>query len=341
MKSLKFFLIIGLGIVISCGSKSNNNTPAQIPPTNLTVNVTVASDSSGNITIVASATNAVSYIFDFGNGNTLSQSSGSTTYKYPATGSFTINVIAKSADGETISKSISENIGVKLNLVWSDEFNTPGAPDSSKWGYDIGGGGWGNNELEYYTRRPANVIISGGTLKIIAQKENYLGNTYTSARILTQNKFSFAYGKIEVRAKIPGNPGTWPAIWMLGDNITTVNWPTCGEIDIMENVGVQSYKIFGTVHFLGQPSGAGVGGTVQVPTAFTDFHRYAVIWSPSTVQFLVDDVPYFSYPNSASSPFNAKFFIILNMAMGGNFGGSVDPAFNQGQMEVDYVRVYQ
>ena len=335
-----YLLIIGIAILFSCGSK-NKPLPQNLAPTNLLVSTSIATDSSGNITLKATATGAATYLFNFGNGATQSSITGTVTYKYPATGSYSITVTATSTSGETAVVNAQANIGVKLNLVWSDEFNTPGSPDPTKWGFDLGGGGWGNNELENYTSRTNNVVISNGTLKIIAQKESYGGSSYTSARILTQKFYGFTYGKIEVRAKLPGNAGTWPAIWMLGNNISTVGWPNCGEIDIMENVGVQSYKIFGTVHFLGQPSGSGVGGTVQVPSAFTDFHRYGVIWNPSTVQFLVDDVSYFSYANSSSSPFNQNFFIILNMAMGGDFGGKIDPNFTQGQMEVDYVRVYQ
>jgi beta-glucanase (GH16 family) len=329
-----------LWLFFSCSSK-NTMAPAKLPPTNLMINTSITPDSSGNITISFSATNAVSYTVILGDGNVKTSTTGSLNYKYAFTGNYTISITATSADGETINGTAQANVGVKQNLVWSDEFSGTGSPDSTKWGYDIGtgSGGWGNNELEYYTNRQSNVYVSGGTLKIVANKESYNGSNYTSARMLTQNKFSFEYGKIEVRAKIPGNLGAWPAIWMLGNDISTVAWPGCGEIDIMENVGNQQNKIFGTVHFTGQTNG-GVGGTTILPTAYTAFHRYAVTWTPTLITFLIDDVPYFSY-NNTGDPFNQKFFVILNLAIGGNFGGAVDPTFTTGQMEVDYVRVYQ
>lgn len=146
--------------------------------------------------------------------------SGSVTYKYPASGNYTVNVTAKSSTGNTISQSVQVTVNVALSLVWSDEFNTSGAPDAAKWGYDLGNNnGFGNNELQYYTSRPENVTISNGTLKITARKETFSGFAYTSTRMLTKNKFSIKYGKIEARAKIPAGVGTWPAIWMLGNNI--------------------------------------------------------------------------------------------------------------------------
>jgi len=336
----RFFLgaCLILWCFISCSSK-NTPTPAKVAPTNLVINPSVSTDSSGNVTISFSATNAVSYTVLLGDGSVKTVTTGSLTYKYAFSGIYTISVTATSSDGLTLVNTATANVGVKQTLVWSDEFNGTGSPDTSKWAFNIGGGGWGNNELEYYTSRQSNAYVSGGTLKIVANKESYNGSNYTSARMLTQNKFSFLYGKIEVRAKIPGNAGAWPAIWMLGDNINTVNWPACGEIDIMENVGNQPNKIFGTVHFTGQPS-SGVGGTVNLATAYTDFHRYAVTWTPTLITFLIDDVPYFTY-NNTGDPFNKKFFVLLNLAIGGNFGGAVDPAFTTGQMEVDYVRVYQ
>ena len=144
-----------------------------------------------------------------------------------------------------------------------------------------------------------------------------------------------------MRAKLPPDKGTWPAIWMLGSNIDNTPWPACGEIDIMEHVANQLNKIFGTIHFPGHSGANGLGGNIIIPTATTDFHRYAVIWTPSSIQFSIDDAVYFNTPNSTGLPFNQNFFIILNVAMGGGFGGTVDPAFTNAQMEVDYVRVYQ
>ena len=226
-------------------------------------------------------------------------------------------------------------------LIWSDEFDVPGTPSSVKWGYDLGAGGWGNNESEYYTNRTDNAVVSDGTLKIILKKEKYNYASYTSARLLTKGKFSFTYGTIKVRAKLPSGGGTWPAIWMLGENISSVGWPACGEIDIMEHVGNQLNKIFGTLHYPGHSGGNSEGGSVMNSTATTDFHVYSVDWSPTVINFYVDDALYYSHVNSANLPFNLNFFIILNVAMGGNFGGAIDPAFTSAAMEVDYVRVYQ
>jgi beta-glucanase (GH16 family) len=328
-----------LTVLFSCGKDDPKpNNPA---PTNLTVNAVVATDNSGNVAFTASATNAVSYDYDYGNGVFQTVASGSVTYKYPASGTYTVNVIAKGSGGQTISKSIQVTVTVTMSLVWSDEFDTPGAPDPAKWGYDLGAGGWGNNEVQYYTNRLENAVVSNGTLKIILNKENYSGSAYTSARILSKNKFSFKYGKVEARAKLPAGGGTWPAIWMLGNNISTVSWPACGDIDIMEHVGNQLNKIFGTLHHPGHSGGSGDGGTTIITNATTEFHRYGMEWTPATIKFSVDDVVFYTFANNSTLPFNQNFFFILNVAMGGNFGGTVDPAFTTGNMEIDYLRVYQ
>ncbi len=231
-------------------------------------------------------------------------------------------------------------------LIWSDEFNIDGAPDSAYWGYDLGDGcpnscGWGNNELEYYTNRTENVSISGGTLKISALKENYMGQSYTSARMLTQNKFAFTYGSVEVRAKLPARAGTWPAIWMLGSDLNQVSWPACGEIDIMEYVGKNPTTIYGTLHYPNHSGANGNGNTTTVNTATTDFHIYGLQWSASSITISVDGIVYQTVTNSSALPFNQNFFFILNVAMGGDFGGPVDPSITTATMEVDYIRVYQ
>jgi beta-glucanase (GH16 family) len=327
-------------LFVACSKKNSPAPPANTAPTNLTIKATVNPDSSGTVSFTATATNAVTYDYDFGNGIYQTAANGSVTYKYTTSATYTVNVIAKSAGGQTISQSAQVTVVVKVALLWSDEFDTPGSPDPSKWGYDLGAGGWGNNELEYYTSRPDNATVSNGTLKIIAKKESYNGSAYTSARMLSKGLFSFQYGKIEVRAKLPATAGTWPGIWMLGNNFATVGWPACGEIDIMEQNGNQKNTIYGTMHYPTQKSPNGDGGTTTVTTASSDFHRYAAIWSSSSIQLLVDDVVYYTLTNTGNLPFNQNFFIILNLAMGGNFGGTVDPAFPTDQMEIDYVRVY-
>ena len=226
-------------------------------------------------------------------------------------------------------------------LVWADEFDTDGAPCSDNWAYDMGAGGWGNEELQYYTDRPENVLVENGLLKITAKAENFNGSPYTSARILSKNKFEFNYGRVEVRAKFAEGGGTWPAIWMLGANFDTVGWPDCGEIDIAEHVGNNQNTVFATLHYPGNSGGNGVTDTTLVPTASTEFHNYEVQWTATEINFSVDGQQFHTFANNGGLPFNQDFFLILNTAMGGNFGGQVDPNFVQSTFEIDYVRVYQ
>lgn len=230
------------------------------------------------------------------------------------------------------------------NLVWSDEFDVDGAPNPANWGYNIGTGsnGWGNNESQYYTDRPDNAIVQGGFLKIIAKAENYMGSNYTSARLVSENKFEFKYGKVEFRAKLPTGGGTWPALWMLGENYVANPWPACGEIDVMEHKGNQQNTIHSTLHYPGNSGGNGNTATTTASNVASEFHTYRVVWSPTSIKFSIDDQPAFhSVPNSPSTPFNLNFFLIMNVAMGGTFGGAITPGFVQSTMEVDYVRVYQ
>jgi beta-glucanase (GH16 family) len=325
-------------IAASC-SKGKTPVPAG-PPTNLTLTATVSADNSGNVSFLATATNAVSYDFDLGNGTFRTSTDGTLTYKYPASGTYDVNVVAKSASGQSVSLRKTITVTVTRSLIWSDEFDAPGAPDPAKWGYDIGAGGWGNNELQYYTNRLDNATVSNGTLKITAQRESYSGSSFTSARLLSRNKFSFKYGRVDARAKLPQGAGTWPAIWMLGSNFGTVGWPACGEIDIMEHRGNDPNRIHGTVHYTGNSGAGGIGGTTVSTNVSSTFHVYSVEWSDQYVKFLIDDVVFFSFSNSTTLPFNQPFFLLLNVAMGGNFGGAVDAAFTSSAMEIDYVRVY-
>ena len=243
------------------------------------------------------------------------------------------------------------------SLVWSDEFDGPSgsAVDSSKWSFDIGGNGWGNNELETYTDRTVNAHVEGGLLVIKALKETFTGTdgitrNYTSARLLTKNKFTQAYGRFEARIKIPYGQGIWPAFWMLGDNIGTVGWPTCGEIDIMENIGKEPSIVHGTFHGPGYSGAQGISAAYALPNGqkfSDDFHTFAVEWEPNVVRFYVDGLLYKTrtpadLPAGKSWVFDHPFFIILNVAVGGGFPGNPDATtvFPQ-QMLVDYVRVYQ
>ena len=338
MKNISLWLSSLILLLASCSK--NNDDNSGLAPTNLMVTALVNPDNSGNVTFTATAGNAVSYDFGFGNGVFQTVASGVVTYKYPASGTYSVNVVARSSSGQTLSKTIQVTVTVSSTMIWSDEFNTAGAPDPAKWGYDIGAGGWGNSELQYYTSRVENVVVQGGVLKINALKENFSGSAYTSARLLSKGKFSFKYGKVEVSAKLPAGVGTWPAIWMLGNNISTAGWPACGEIDIMEHRGSELNKIFGTLHYPGHSGGNADGSTKIISNATTEFHKYSMEWSASFIKIYVDDQLYYTFSNSAAVPFNQDFFLLLNVAMGGTFGGSVDPAFTNGTMEVDYIRVY-
>jgi len=334
MKKISSLLLL-IALFFSC--KKEKGSEAIVPPSDLVVKADVSTDNSGNVLFTATAKNAVNYEFDLGNGVFKLEPTGKLNYKYPSTGNYEVKVFAKNATGQMTSKVLQLSVNVASSLLWSDEFNVAGSPDPSKWIYDIGtgAGGWGNNELQYYTSRP------NGTLKIVARKEIFSGSNYTSARMLTRGKFAFKYGKVEARAKLPAGVGTWPAIWMLGANIGTVGWPACGEIDIMEHKGSQLNKIYGTIHYPGFSGGNAVGGTTSISNATTEFHVYSVEWSDTAIRFFVDGVSYFTVANNSTIPFNHNFFLLLNVAMGGNFGGAVDPLFNQAQMEIDYIRVYQ
>ncbi|MBL0334156.1 MAG: family 16 glycosylhydrolase [Chitinophagaceae bacterium] len=336
-----FCILLSFPVISGSCKKDKNPSGNSNPLSNLVITAVVSTDNSGNVAFTATATNAVSYDFDYGNGVSQTVSGGVITYQYLASGTFTINVTAKNSSGQTLSKSASVTVVRVMTLVWSDEFDVHGSPNAAKWGYDLGAGGWGNNELEYYTNRTDNAIVSGGTLKIILKAESYSGSAYTSARLLSKDKYSFKYGKVEARIKMPVGLGTWPAFWMLGANITTVGWPDCGEIDVMEHLGRQLNTIYGTVHHPGHSGGSADGGTTVISNATTEFHVYAAEWSATSIKFSVDGVVYFSFNNAAGLPFNQPFFIIMNVAMGGNFGGAVDPSFISSAMEVDYVRVYQ
>ena len=340
MRNIAIFLLGMMSVLQSC-SISNGNDNSGTMPSGLQVTAVVNPDNSGNVLITATATNAVTYEFNFGNGSSQVVPSGTYTYKYMFSDTYTITVVAKGSSGLTVSKSIQVTINLPVVLFWSEEFNTDGLPDPTKWGYDLGGNGWGNSELQYYTNRAENAIVQGGVLKIKALKETFGGRIYTSARLLSLNKFSFTYGKVEVRAKIPSGVGTWPAIWMLGSNIGTTPWPGCGEIDIMEHRGSELNKIFGTLHYPGRSGGNADGRTINLDNATTQFHIYKLEWSRSEIKIYANDQLVHTVANSFAIPFNHDFFFILNLAIGGTFAGSVDPAFSNATMEVDYVRVYK
>jgi beta-glucanase (GH16 family) len=235
-------------------------------------------------------------------------------------------------------------------LVWSDEFDYNGLPDSSKWGYDTGGNGWGNKELEFYTYADtANAVVRGGNLHLTARRSADGRNPYTSARLVTKFKGDWSYGRIEVRAMLPPGKGLWPAIWMLPTDSKYGGWPACGEIDMMENVGYMPDSVFGSVHTKRFNHTIGTGFTVgrYITDPYTAFHIYAIDWDARQIRFLIDGTGYATFRNSGQGfeewPFDQRFHLLLNIAVGGNWGGKygVDDKNFPATMLVDYVRVYQ
>jgi beta-glucanase (GH16 family) len=233
-------------------------------------------------------------------------------------------------------------------LEWGDEFSSPDINEAA-WGYDIGGNGWGNQELEHYTNRKDNSFISSGNLVIEAAAEKYSGNNYTSARMLTKGKKEFQWGRIDIRAKVPTAKGIWPALWALGGNINQKNWPACGEIDIMELVGKEPNNVYGTAHWgnVGSPSINKGNKYTLTSGVFSDkFHVFSIIWQQDSIEWLIDDVSFHKIVKAdvgaANYPFNDKFFLILNVAVGGQWPGPPDATtvFPQ-RMFVDYVRVFK
>jgi beta-glucanase (GH16 family) len=231
-------------------------------------------------------------------------------------------------------------------LIWSDEFEYTGAPDSASWSYDLGDNGWGNNELQNYTNSPENSVVKDGKLIIKALK---FDGSWTSARLTTKNKVDFLYGRMEIRAKLPTGKGTWPAIWLLSSDHEYGGWPGCGEIDIMEHVGYDPGNVHATVH-TGAYNGSlrtQVGKSIMVPDYATTFHTYAVEWNADKIDAYLDDQKYFTFyndktGNSDTWPFDKRFHLIVNIAIGGNWGGSmgIDPDLTEATMEIEYVRLY-
>jgi beta-glucanase (GH16 family) len=235
--------------------------------------------------------------------------------------------------------------------VWHDEFDGPAGspPSAANWVFELGGNGFGNNELEYYTDRPENAALDGqGMLVITARKESYMNHDYTSARLKTQGKFEHRYGRFEARLRIPKGQGMWPAFWMLGNDIGA-GWPGCGEIDIMENVGKEPAQIHGTLHGPGYSGGSGLGASSKLMNGAPvgdDFHVFAVEWEAAAVRFYMDDQLYQTrtpsdVPAGKKWVYDHPFFILLNLAVGGQWPGNPDATTQFPQtLTVDYVRVY-
>ncbi|MBT8393636.1 MAG: glycoside hydrolase family 16 protein [Flavobacteriaceae bacterium] len=348
------------GMLLSCSgdgdgvdSIDDDNGTENIIPSNLTLFVDITGadanyfygNGSGVVNFSASATNAARYGFKFDNEDEIESLSGNLEYTFTDEGinSHSVSVFAYSSTNNFISSYQEFTVYVYesgLQLVWSDEFNIEGAPNPSNWNYNTGAGGWGNNELQTYTDNSENVIVEEGVLKIIARADASVG--YTSARIKSENLYEFTYGTIEVRAKLPAKQGTWPAIWLLGANFDQIGWPACGEIDIMEQTGWDKNKVLGTCHWSFNGNYAGYGLETSVSNASTSFKTYKLEWTEGgAIRIFVDNNEYFVMTTNSSMPFNEDFFIILNIAIGGNLGGDVDPSFTEDSMEIDYVRVYQ
>lgn len=240
----------------------------------------------------------------------------------------------------------------EYQLVWSDEFDYEGLPDSAKWSFDTAGNAhaWGNNELQYYTaHRPENARVGNGVLTITALREPMEGREYTSARLITKGKGDWLYGRFEISAKLPTGRGLWPAIWMLPSGSEYGGWPASGEIDIMENVGYDPDTIVGTAHTQSYNHSIGTqkSGKLSVPDCHETFHVFALEWEPQEYRLYVDSIHFYTFKNEGTGfaewPFDKPFHLLLNVAVGGNWGGKmgVDTTFFPQQMEVDYVRVFQ
>ena len=235
-----------------------------------------------------------------------------------------------------------------MKLVFDDEFNYKGLPDATKWNYDVGGDGFGNNEAQFYTeKRLENARAENGNLIIEGRKENWEKSKYTSARLVTKGKFSFKYGTVEVRAKLPKGTGTWPAIWMLSENMK--EWPKDGELDIMEHVGYHQGFIHASAHTqkYNWPIGTQKTDTLRVKDCSEKFHIYKADWSPEKIDIYIDDTKYFTYINKEKTyeawPFDQPFYLILNFAIGGNWGATkgIDDSIFPQKFLIDYVRIYQ
>lgn len=266
---------------------------------------------------------------------------------------FGLLILTSSCQEDASKKEVKKDAD-EYELVWSDEFETDGLPDATKWSYDYGTGcpncGWGNNELEFYTKdRLENARVEDGMLIIEAHKEDIEKSKYTSARMVTKGKGDWLYGKFEFRAKLPTGLGTWPAIWMLPTDWEYGGWPESGEIDIMEHVGYAQDSVHGTIHTKAYNHGIGThkGQQIFVEKSSEAFHVYSLEWTATTLKWFIDGKEYFEIKNENKTfkewPFDKRFHVILNLAIGGTWGGKhgVDDSIFPQRMVVDYMRVYQ
>ncbi|HEX7870578.1 MAG TPA: glycoside hydrolase family 16 protein [Chryseobacterium sp.] len=261
---------------------------------------------------------------------------------------YIITILVGGALAFCVESCVSNKLDSNRKLIWNDEFNGKGLPDSAKWNYEVGGDGYGNNEAQFYTKnRLENARVENGNLVIEAKKESWEKNKYTSAKLLTIGKFSFQYGTVEVRAKLPKGRGTWPAIWMMSENMK--EWPDDGELDIMEHVGFNQGYIHASVHTkkYNHIIGTQKTDTLIVKDANEKFHVYKADWTPEKIDVYIDDQKFFTYENKEKNyeawPFDQPYYIILNLAVGGFWGGKegIDDSIFPQKYYIDYVRVYQ
>jgi beta-glucanase (GH16 family) len=250
------------------------------------------------------------------------------------------------------SKKITVPAG--WSLIWNDEFNKKGLPDSSKWKMDVGGHGWGNNEKQFYVEKSVeNAYVKVGILHIVALKKDYEKSNYTSAKLITYQKFALQYGKVEVMAKLPKGKGTWPAIWMLPESLRKKEekWPLCGEIDIMEHVGKDPNVVHTSLHteLYNHMKHTQLSHYDTIQNVFDNFHKYGIEWTKEAITFFIDDKLFFTSAKGQDGriatnegwPFDKPYYLILNLAIGGNWGGEIDNSIFPCEMQIDYVRVYK
>ena len=362
MKRINHALILWavLLLLLSCSKGSSYQPPAT--PSDLSYHVQIegasqsdpAGDGSGVVHISLSGKNVTSYALSLPTENktyTVGSASGSVDVVFSSgAGATTKYPIQISAYCNTVKVDTTLYAEVYVRkpetpgtvLVWSDEFDST-ALNTNVWTYETGNLGV-NNELEYYTKDAANLQVKDGYLQITALKSpnyNNSGWDYTSARINTQDKFNFTYGKVVIRAKIPGDEGTWPALWLLGSNIGAVGWPACGEIDLMEEGTVTGFEnILSSLHWGTSDAPQDVMQSRKVSGSTTGFHEYSLDWRADHIAFYYDGTLLYSQANNANMPFNQKFFLIFNVAVGGNMGGTTINLGAGSTMYVDYVRVY-
>lgn len=366
---MKMNLLATFALILFSACGGDDPEEPVVLPSNLQVLAEPSSTKEGLVNVTATAQNANFYTIDFGiSGSTKISTDGTEEHTYTASGTYTISVKAHTTTAEFISQTVQVIIKITdpvepiiggntsplmyegMTLKWQDEFEGTSL-NSDFWTHELGASGWGNNELQYY--RPENTQVKDGNLIITARKETFQGANYTSSRIITKEKKEFTYGRVDIRAVIPKGQGIWPALWMLGSNISEVSWPKCGEIDIMEMIGGSGREktVHGTIHWYDETSPnankhANYGGSTSLSSGiFSDkYYVYSIEWDATSIKWFIDGVKFHEVSTTPShlSEFNLSHFFIFNIAVGGNWPGNPDgtTVFPQ-KMMVDYIRVFQ